>query len=342
MNKNWICITGTVCLFFMMGCNSNNDNTSEGGLADGNGESEDFPNGNVNLSVFSSAGGSGDIFSRELARILDEETDFDENVIVENRDGGSGAIAINHMLGEPADGHTLLFHSTTAPLTMASGELEFTPDDIQPLAMMASDNLGFFVTEDSPYETLDDFIQDAEENPGGVNAVSSQTYGINHYFALEFMEAVEIDLNYIAYAGGAEAMTSLLGGNGDVLVSSFDVANPQVEAGEVRPLATTGSERRDDHPDTPTFTELNLDELEELIIWRGLFVHPDTPEEIQDRWAEILEEVTETDGFAEYTENTDQQIDFNSGEDFEEIFQSDYEGALDVFEDTEDVEEIEG
>ncbi|MCM3716501.1 tripartite tricarboxylate transporter substrate binding protein [Alkalihalobacillus oceani] len=318
---------GAVIIFALLliaGCGSGEEEVSGEGAGD-------FPNSTINLSVPFSAGGSGDIMVREIARIMSEDLGIEQSIVVENRDGGSGAVAINHMLGQPADGYTLLNQSSTAPLTMASGGLEFGPEELAPIASMVSNYQTLSVLADSPFETIDDLIEAAKENPGSINVGSSQTYGANHVFLLKFMREADIDLNYIAYDGGGEALTSLLGGNTDVLASSGEVVQEQVAAGEVRMLAISSAERVEDHPDVPTFAELGMASLEDELIWRAFFVHPDTPEEIQERWAEILKEVSETDRFKEYAENTNQDIYFTSGEEFKEIYYNYYETAKELF-----------
>lgn len=318
----FIILTLTVTI---MGCS--NDASGE----NGNSENVDLKSEQIRFTVFTSAGGAGDVFSRNLAKTLEEDLGFENNVVVENRDGGNGAIAINHMLNAPADGNTLLYHTSTAPLSMASGEVEFTPEDLQPIASILADNLGIYVRDDSPYETLEDLIADAKENDNTLNVAGAQSFGINHYFALLFMREAGIDLNYISYPGGGEAITSLLGGNADLVASSVEVANSQLQSGDVRMLAVTGEERRDEYPDVPTFEEEGLSNFDNLVIWRGLFVHPDTPQEVQDSWTEILSEVLDSEEFVTYAQNSNQIEYFNAGEDFEEIFQNDFESAEEIF-----------
>lgn len=334
MNKKITYLTGTTAvtaLILLAGCGNDSGEEASGD----NGSESDFPSETVNLSVPFSAGGSGDIMVREMARIMTDELEIEESLVVENRDGGSGAVAINHMIGQPADGYTLLNQSSTAPLTMASGELDFEPEDLAPIASMVSNYQTLSVPVDSEYETIDDLVAAAEESPGSINVASSQTYGANHVFLLKFMEENSIDLNYVAYDGGSDALASILGGNAEVLASSGEVVQEQIEAGEVRMLAVSSAERVEDHPDVPTFVELGMESLEDELIWRGFFVHPETPEEIQDQWVTILEEISETEAFQEYAENTNQEIYFNNREDFEEIYYENYESSLEVFENLE-------
>lgn len=301
-----------------------------GGDSDAANDNSDYPEKPISMIVPFSAGGSGDIMSREVATIAEEF--FGQTVVVENREGGSGSIALNYTNNQEADGYTIMNHSSTLAQTMASGEIPFTPDDIIPVATMVSNYHVLAVRDDSPFQTLEDFVEYAKENPGELDVVGSQTNGANHIFTLKVMDGADIDFNYVAYDGGSEALARLLGGNADAIGSSGEVVQQQVEAGEVRILAVSSSERSPLHPDTPTFKELGLENIDDELIWRAYFVKPGTPEDIVEKIVDVLQKVAESDAFAEYAEKTNQDIYFKTGEEFEEIFSSYYNDSKELFE----------
>ncbi|WP_249869202.1 tripartite tricarboxylate transporter substrate binding protein [Oceanobacillus saliphilus] len=295
-----------------------------------NSEDATYPDKSISMIVPFSAGGPGDVMTREVASIAEEF--FGQTVVVENKPGGSGSVALNHTINQEADGYTIMNHSSTLPQTMASGEIPFTPDDVIPVATMVSNYHVLAVMADSPFQTFEDFVEYAKENPGELNVVGSNTNGANHVFSLKVMDGAEIDFNYVAYDGGGEALTRLLGGNADAIGASGEVVQQQVEAGEVRILAVSSSERVPLHPDIPTFKELGLENVDDELIWRGFFVKPGTPEDVIEEIQDVLKSVTESEEFAEYAEKTNQDIYFVTGEELETILNDIYNESKDLFE----------
>lgn len=297
------------------------------GEASGDDTSE-YPNGTITMVVPFSAGGAGDIMTREIARIAEDI--FGERVVVDNKPGGSGSIALNHTLKQKPDGLTIMNHSSTLPQTMASGEIPFETDDILPVATIVSNVHVIAVKSNSPFETFEDFATYAKENPGELDVVGANTNGANHVFALKVMEGADIDFNYVAYDGGGEALTRLLGENGDAISTSGENIDQQVDAGEVRILAVSSPERVPMYPDVPTFKELGIENLDNEIIWRGFFVHPDTPTEIVEKIQDVLKQVTETEEFAAYAKNSKQDILFTTGEELQALYRNYYEDGLEL------------
>ncbi|RTR35175.1 tripartite tricarboxylate transporter substrate binding protein [Robertmurraya yapensis] len=323
-------ITFLLLATVLVACSSSTKTNENSNQSGGEKNTSDYPNRPITFVVPFSAGGSGDIMTREVAKLAEKE--FGQTIIVENKEGGSGAIALNYALSKPADGYTILNHSSTLPLTMASGEIPFEAKDIQPVATMVSNYQVLAVPKDSPFITFQDFVEYAKNNPGKLNVVSSQTYGTTHIFSLKIMEEADINFNYIAYDGGSEALTRILGGNGDAITSSGEVVQQQVESGDLRLLGVSSAERLPTHPDVPTFKELGITSIDDELIWRAYFVRPGTPEEIVEKITEVLRKVSETPEFKEYAKNTNQDIYFKTGEELTEVFNNYYEDGKELFE----------
>jgi putative tricarboxylic transport membrane protein len=316
-------------LFTLAACNSSTKTNENAGQSGGDKKESDYPNKPITFVVPFSAGGSGDIMTREVAKLAEKE--FGKTIIVENKEGGSGAIALNYALSKPADGYTILNHSSTLPLTMASGEIPFEAKDIQPVATMVSNYQVLAVPKDSPFTTFEDFVDFAKKNPGKLNVVSSQTYGTTHIFSLKIMEGADINFNYIAYDGGSEALTRILGKNGDAITSSGEVVQQQVESGDLRLLGVSSAERLPTHPDVPTFKELGISSIDDELIWRAYFVKPGTPKEVVDKITEVLRKVSENPEFKEYAKKTNQDIYFKTGDEFTDVFNNYYDDGVKLF-----------
>jgi putative tricarboxylic transport membrane protein len=324
MKRSFLLVLGlSLLLVVLAACNSSQTEKVSGSTSE-------YPNDTITMVVPFSAGGSGDIMTREIAKISEDM--FGQKIVVENKDGGSGSIALNHVLKKEADGYTILNHSSTLPLTMASGGIPFKPEDITPIATMVSNYQVLAVPADSQFKTFEDFVAYAKDHPGELDVVSSQTNGTNHVFALKIMDGSGIDLNYIAYDGGGEALTRILGGNGDAIASSGEVVQQQVESGELRLLGVSSTERIPQHPDVPTFKEMGLERIDDELIWRGYFVKPGTPPEAIEKITEVLKQVTETEEFKEYAKKTNQDIYFKSGEELDKIITTYYNDGVELFE----------
>lgn len=304
---------------------------TEASDSENNSESDiPYPEDTITMVTATGPGGAGDIMTRKVAEL--SEKFFGEKVVVENKQGGSGSIALNEVNNREADGYTILYHSSTLPLTMAAGTIPFTSDDVVPIASMVSNHQLLAVPKDSEFETFEEFASYAKENPGELDVVATQINGTNHVFALKIMNDADIEFNYVAYDGSGEAVTRIIGGNGDAIAVSGNAAIQQIESGDLRVLAVSSSERVPTLPDVPTFKELGLDSIDDELIWRGFFVKPGTPEDIVAKIEDVLKQVTETSEFEEYAASTNQDIYFNTGEEFHTIFNNYYNSAKELFE----------
>lgn len=340
--KKGILFSGLLMLLmftFLIGCSSNQaSNNEQSSSTENNGGSEskteasadDFPNKPITIVVPFSAGGAGDTMSRTFAKIA--EPYLGQTMIIDNKDGASGAIALQQTLSKEADGYTILYQSATLPLTMASGQIPFTPDDVVPIATILSNYQVLAVPADSPFQTLEDFIQHAKENPGALKVGGSGMNSTNHVFALKIMDGAGVELGYVSYNGGSETITAILGGNIDAVAVSGEVVQQQVDEGNLRILAVSSSERFPGLPDVPTFKELGYTNIDDELIWRGFFAKPGTPQERIDKIAEIIPQVMEDPEWQEYIKNTNQDPYYKTGEDVMKTFNESFESGKALFE----------
>ena len=280
-------------------------------------EQEDFPTKPVEIIIPFSVGGSGDILSRALAPIL--ETYLGVPVICVTADGGSGAVGIARLMSLPADGYAIFHSSSTLPYTLASGGIEGDPYDLLPLVHVSGAPQVMSALTDSSYETFEDFVAYAKDNPGVVCG-GSHINGTNHIFFLKLMDAVGLEATYIPYTGGGENMLGLLGKDIEAGFSSAAPPLPYVQSGEVRILGVTGSERDHNYPDAPTFKELGYPEVEQDNLWRGFFIKKGTPQHIVDKWREAFAKAVKDERWEKYINSVADVTMFLSGNDFEEVY----------------------
>ena len=230
-------------------------------------------------------GSVGDIFSRPFAEIMSRHAGV--RVIVENIAGGSGSVGTMAMLSRPADGYTFSYHSNTGALNTAAGNAPFGVYDVLPVANIGSDFHTITVLRDSPFQTFEDVVKFAHENPGRLRIGGAQVMGNNHLFGLLMMRDFEMDASYIPYDDGASSILGLLGGNVDVLLTTNSVVTPYLRSGDLRALAYTLPEPIEEHGDVPTFASLGSEGLANYISFKGMFLNPNVPPEVK-RWYDYM------------------------------------------------------
>jgi tripartite-type tricarboxylate transporter receptor subunit TctC len=216
----------------------------------------DFPVRPIMMVIPYTPGGATDRTFRALA--LAAKKYFTQPIVVENKPGGSGAVAVASMLGKEPDGYTV---TVIVPvLQRASFQNKFSFDtvrDITPIIQVAGLQYGIVVNPDSPYKTLKDLLDAARNRPGVVSYMSAGLGSGGHIFMEEIAAANGgIRFNHIPANGDAQAAMAVLGKQVDFIAVSPGGWESNVQAGKLRLLATLGEKRMRKFPDTPTVKEL--------------------------------------------------------------------------------------
>jgi putative tricarboxylic transport membrane protein len=256
---------------------------------------------NVHFLVPGGAGGGWDGTARGVGEALTEAGIID-SASFENMSGGGGGVAIAHMI-ETADqqADTLMVNSTPIVIRSLTGVFPQSFRDLTPIASVIADYGAFVVPADSPIENWEQVVEAYREDPSTIKfAGGSVRGGMDHLVAaLAFQAADEdpLEVAYIAYDAGGEALSGLLSGETQVLSTGLGEALSQQNAGTVRILATTADERIPEAPDVPTLQELGYNVS--FANWRGFFGAPGLSDERADAYAQMLEEMYDTEAWEE-------------------------------------------
>ena len=219
-------------------------------------------------------GGGIDLIARRLAEQLTGK--LAKAVIVDNRPGASGRIAVDVARQSPPDGLTLLLNPagilTINPHTYSRSN--YDPfKDFTALSLAALIDFGFAVGPSVPAEikTLADFEKWAKANQGRVTYGSPAAGAPPHFVGDLLSKKLGLNMTHIPYRGGTPAMNDLLGGQISALVLTLGDLIQPAKAGKLRLLASTGAVRSKYAPDTPTFAEQNVVGLD-LRDWFGLYI----------------------------------------------------------------------
>lgn len=247
----------------------------------GQAHAQEFPTQPITLIVPYSAGGATDAMFRDLANAASKE--FTQPLVVANRPGGSGSVAITSMLGRPTDGHTV---SVIVPvLQRASYQHQFSFDtvkDIKPVIQIGGLQYGIVTKADSKFKTLAEVIDYAKANPGKVSYMSAGIGSGGHIYMQELAEAAGgIKFNHIPSKGDADAATALAGGHVDLIAVTPGGWSALVQAGRLKLLATLGAERTKQFPDVPTVKEQGYNVVHVTPL--GLGVAANTPDDVVEK-----------------------------------------------------------
>ncbi|MFY2787956.1 tripartite tricarboxylate transporter substrate-binding protein [Rhodococcus sp. MALMAid1271] len=272
----------------------------------------------LTLIAPAAAGGGWDLVARESQQALRSDG-IVNNAQVVNVPGAGGTIGLSQLENLAGQPTTVMITGTVMLGGIAINRSETTLADTVPIAKLAEDFEVFVVPQDSPIQNLDDMIEAWRANPGGLPIGGGSLGGIDHIVAGQLAQEADIDpaaINYIAYSGGGEVLTSLLSNTVGVAVSGFNDFRDQIEAGNVRALAVASPEPLDGF-DVDTFIEqgYNVD----LVNWRGIVAPPGISDEDRQTLIEIVGEMVETEQWATAVERNRWKESVVSGDEFGEF-----------------------
>ena len=242
-----------------------------------------FPTKPIRLLVPFAPGGTSEIVARTLA--VEMSSVLGQNVIVENKPGGAGVIAMTEVLKAAPDGHTLVLgHVGTLavnPYALAKQPYDVNKD-FQPVALLARVPNLFVVHPDVPAKNLKEFVALAKSKPGKLNYGSAGNASAGH-LAYEYLAMVTgIDLTHIPYRGTGPQMIDLIAGRTETASAGAPALMPYIKEGKVRPIAVGMPKRIAALPDVPTVAEQGYEGFE-TSQWYGIIAPAAVPKAVIEK-----------------------------------------------------------
>ena len=236
-----------------------------------------YPARPVRLLIPFVAGGSTDFVARVLQTRMTE--DLGQSIVIDNRPGASGNIAVEMAANAPADGHTALFANlgtiTINPVLFRDFPVD-TVRDLQCVSIVADVSALLAINSSVPANNFEEFARYARGRPGQLNFASSGA-GSNSRLTMTFiMNKSGLDLGHIAYKGAAAMVSAMLSNETQVGITATPTTIPHLKSGRLKALALLGPSRTPSLPSVPTMSEIGFSELT-ISSWQGIYLPAKTP-----------------------------------------------------------------
>lgn len=238
---------------------------------------EPFPTRPIRIILSSAAGGALDVTTRLVAKHMGDK--LGQQVIVDNRPGAGGLIAIRAAKAAPADGYTLLGGVNTIAIQQSVSQ--------DPGYELTKDFMGVGPLTRSPFllvgpaqsdKTVADVVKRAKSNPGKVTYGSAGIGSSTHLAAALFAQRAGVDMMHVPYKGNSAAWPDLIAGRVDLIMEGFGSGASMIREGRLKALGVTSTKRLDVLPDVPTIAEQGVPSYS-FYFWIGLLAPTGTPKD---------------------------------------------------------------
>ncbi|HXH80254.1 Bug family tripartite tricarboxylate transporter substrate binding protein [Nocardioides sp.] len=286
--------------------------TSDGGEAGG-----DLSDQRLRMMIPNAAGGGYDLTGRAAVKVMEDEG-LADRFEVSNVEGASGTVAMQRLLNEEGSDDLLMTMGLGVIGAVYTNQSDATVDKAIPIARLIEEQEAIIVPADSPFTTVNDFVEAWKADPDSVIiGGGSAPGGPDHLFPMQLADAVGItpkDVAYVEYDGGGPLTTALLGSKIDVGMSGLGEFAGQIEDGSLRVLAVSGAERLDT-TDAPTLTEEGIDLV--FTNWRGVLAPPGVDDATVDAYIAAFEEMHDTQAWKDVLEENGWSDNFATGDEFD-------------------------
>ena len=270
----------------------------------------------LNIIVPADPGGGWDLTGRAMQSVL-QDNELVGNAQVENVGAAGGTIGLAQLANE-TDENTLMVMGLVMLGAVETNQSEATLEDVTPIAELTEEALIIVAPADSPYEDVNDLIEDQTERGQGVSIAGGSAGGADHILAGLMLQNAGVEpesLNYIPYSGGGESLAALLGAKVDAGISGVAEYAAQVESGELKALGVSGEERSELMPDVPTLTEQGIDVT--LTNWRGVVAPGNIDDAKAEELTQLVTDMHDTEDWTAVLEENAWADAFISGPEFD-------------------------
>jgi tripartite-type tricarboxylate transporter receptor subunit TctC len=290
-----------------------------------------WPTRSITMIVPFPPGGLADLVARPVAEAMSRE--LGQPVVIENKAGAGGGIGMSLAAKSKPDGYTMVMAlSSLTVLPEADVVLGRAPmfglNDLRPVARYTADPTVLAVRAESPWKSVQEFVDDAKKRPGAINYGSSGNYGTMHV-PMEILAQVSgSKLTHIPFTGAGPAVVALLGGQIDAVSTGPATVLQHVKAGKLRVLGHWGNGKLASMPEVTSLKDAGFNA--EYAQWSGLFIPSATPEPVAQRIRAAARAAAQDAKVREVILGAGSPVQFQDSPDFEKYVQADAKRMVDV------------
>ena len=294
--KRTLAVLACGCLLIasLAGCSSNSASGASGAsgaaaASSGAASSEAaYPTKDIQGSIMWSAGGVCDMSARAIGAVAQDI--LDTNIIFTNRAGSGGAVSTTYVNAQAADGYELLFGAENPQIAKVMGTAEIDYDDFTPINLYCTTYAAVSVSKDSPYNTLEELMDDILANPGKIVMATTGAGGLPEVVAAMFADVVGTDPILVPFDGENECMTAIMGGNADYTITTLGSAASFYQSGDIKLLSMIAETPVEGYEDIPIVVD-SYSDFSKYVPWGpfyGVFVKNGTDQAIVDKLTEVF------------------------------------------------------
>ena len=258
-------------------------------------QAADYPDRPISVMVSYGAGGATDFQARIVTMMAGDEELLGQPIVIINKPGAGGRVGWNWFASDAeTDGYTLAAYNIPHFVAQSiEGGVKYSADSFEPIANWGADPAVVIVPKDSPYNTINELVDFAKENPGKVTLSGAGLFVGHHIAALQLEKATGAKMAYIpTKGGGAAAMKAVIAGDVIGGINNLSDAYRAKEAGNVKVLAVADIQRNEEFlPDVPTLQEAGYDVDNSSVNFRGIMAKKGTPPEVIEMLAAKVPEM---------------------------------------------------
>lgn len=282
-----------------------------------------FPSKPITLLVGYAPGGTSDLSMRYLAESASKR--LGQPVVVVNKEGGGGVVALAELKNTKPDGYTIAFMATGPIISSHMRQLPFDPTrDFSPIIQTSSAIYGLAVRSDSGFESLKDWLDYATANPGKATYSTAGAGSPQHLVMIQLADAAKVRLTHVPMGGGAPAIMQLLGGHVSA-ASQTTEWKPYVEAGRLRLLAVYSEKRMAEFPNVPTLVESGWNIVAPSVY--SIVGPAGMPQALVQTLHDAFREATQEQGYRDLLKRLDLVPDYAGPEGLEKLIGSIHESS---------------
>ncbi len=262
-----------------------------------------YPSRPIDLVVHGAPGGSADTMGRLISDIVQKEKILSQPLVVLNKQGSGGAVAMGYLLEKKGNPHTVLIvPSSTYIVTILTEKLPYDLKSFTPVANLVADGCVLVVRSDSPFKNIEDLIAEAKKRPKQLIQSGASFASNDSMMGRSIQKLKGVQWNFLSFASEPEAILNVLSGTAHFAFPNPSGVIDHVRAGKLRVILAGAPNRYPDFKDVPTIKEAGLGDP--IVTCRGIVGPPNMPDYAARRIEAVFKKVVETDRFKKFVNDS--------------------------------------